>query len=215
MNCDPLARSYRWMEYAVFGTTLQRCRCCHLQGLQNPRSALVLGDGDGRFTARLAERYPDLRIDYLDISGNMIALARRRIERANAASMQRIRFHQGDARTAALRSESYDVIAAHFFFDFFSFADVELMISRMSALAAPGAAWIVSDFELPPNRLSALWARPLLRTMYLFFRFSVGLDNQRLSDWRAPLRAHGFSSRNACRLWAGFIVSELWIRGTE
>jgi ubiquinone/menaquinone biosynthesis C-methylase UbiE len=212
MNCDRLARSYRWMEYAVFGTALQRCRCCHLDRLQNPRSALVLGDGDGRFTACLADRYPDLQIDYLDISSKMIALARRRMERENAAALERIHFHQCDARTATLSAERYDLIAAHFFFDFFSYADVERMISRISALAAPGAAWIVSDFELPSNRRPALWARLLLRTMYLFFRFTIGLENQRLSDWRAPLRAHGFVARGASRLWTGFIVSDLWIR---
>ena len=212
MNCDRLARSYRWIEYAVFGTTLDGCRCRHLQELQNPRWALVLGDGDGRFTARLAERYPDLRIDYIDISGNMIALARRRIERANAAAIERVHFHQGDARTARFHAKRYDLIAAHFFFDFFSYADVEKIISRMSALAAPGAAWIVSDFELPSNRTPAWWARLLLRTMYLFFRFAIGLENQQLSDWREPLRAHGFVPGAASQWWAGFIVSELWTR---
>lgn len=212
MNCDRLARAYRWMEYAVFGTTLERCRCGHLHELQNPRRALVLGDGDGRFTARLAERYPNLQIDYLDISGNMIALARERIGRANAAAIERIRFHQCDARTAALESKSYDLIAAHFFFDFFSHADVENMISRLSVLAAPEAAWLVSDFELPPNRWAILWARPLLRTMYLFFRFTISLENQQLSDWRTPLRDCGFAAHKVLRWRAGFIVSELWTR---
>jgi ubiquinone/menaquinone biosynthesis C-methylase UbiE len=160
----------------------------------------------------LADRYPDLQIDYLDISGKMIALARRRIERGNAASLKRIRFHQGDARTATLQAERYDLIAAHFFFDFFSYADIERMISRISPLTIRGTAWIVSDFELPSNRRPALWARLLLRTMYLFFRFTIGLENQRLSDWRSPLHAHGFVARGASRLWAGFIVSELWTR---
>ena len=60
---DRLARLYRWMEYLTFGPWLQRCRSAFLGGIANSRRALVLGDGDGRFTARLLADCPAIRID--------------------------------------------------------------------------------------------------------------------------------------------------------
>src|SRR6185437_1080687 len=53
---DRLARVYRWMEWLSFGPYLSRCRRAFLPQLRDARRALVLGDGDGRFTAALLRR---------------------------------------------------------------------------------------------------------------------------------------------------------------
>ena len=45
LNFDRLARPYRWLEYATFGRTLERCRFHFLPALTSARRALVLGDG--------------------------------------------------------------------------------------------------------------------------------------------------------------------------
>jgi len=52
-NFDRVARIYRWAEYAALGPILQRTRTHFLPQLTGCHNALILGDGDGRFLARL------------------------------------------------------------------------------------------------------------------------------------------------------------------
>jgi hypothetical protein len=52
-NFDRIARPYRWLEYLTLGRSLERAREVFLPLLKDRRQALILGDGDGRFTARL------------------------------------------------------------------------------------------------------------------------------------------------------------------
>ena len=54
MNCDRIARCYRWLEYLFFGRALERRRE-YLDEVENARSVLILGD-DGRFTAEFLGR---------------------------------------------------------------------------------------------------------------------------------------------------------------
>jgi SAM-dependent methyltransferase len=77
-NFDRLAGVYRWMEALSFGGWLWRCRCAFLGEMCSARRALVVGDGDGRFTARLLEKNRAVLVDAVDISPAMLeALVRR------------------------------------------------------------------------------------------------------------------------------------------
>ena len=51
MNCDRIARWYRWLEYASFGRALERRRLEYLAATADARRVLILGEGDGRFLA--------------------------------------------------------------------------------------------------------------------------------------------------------------------
>ena len=76
MNRQPdfnrLARCYRWLERLTFGDALWRCRCAFLDETRSSRVALALGDGDGRFTARLLEVNPTIHVDAVDSSDAML-----------------------------------------------------------------------------------------------------------------------------------------------
>ena len=68
LNFDRIARPYRWLEYLSLGRALERCRFHFLPRLRDCRRALVLGDGDGRFTAKLLDANPSVQVDAVDIS---------------------------------------------------------------------------------------------------------------------------------------------------
>ncbi len=65
-NFDRIARPYRWLEYLSFGPMLERCRFYRIPQLTAARRALVLGDGDGRFLARLLTCNPEVQVDAVD-----------------------------------------------------------------------------------------------------------------------------------------------------
>jgi SAM-dependent methyltransferase len=93
-NFNRLAGPYRWMERLSFGPWLAWCRFAFLAEATACRRALVLGDGDGRFTARLLRANPHVHIDAVDASSAMLqALARRAGPHAG-----RLRAYLADAR---------------------------------------------------------------------------------------------------------------------
>lgn len=201
MNCDRVARLYRFLEFAVFGRALHRARTALLGEISSARRILALGDGDGRALKALVAATPKARIDYLDSSAKMLQLAHARV------SSPRVSFRQADARQASLPDSEYDCVVTHFFFDCFDQRELPLVIANAAGAAAPQASWIVSEFR-PANRA----ARLLIAIMYTFFGAATGLKTRRLVDHHPLLQRHGFHLQRARHVWGGMIVSELWVR---
>ena len=82
---DRLARVYRALEFIAFGRDLERARFEYLGRLSGCRDILLLGEGDGRCAARLAQIAPDAAILCVDSSPGMIARASRRVTGRAAA----------------------------------------------------------------------------------------------------------------------------------
>lgn len=203
MNCDPIAHSYRWLEYLVFGCELERRRFRYLAEVAGARKVLVLGDGDGRFLERFARENPDAAINYVDSSSRMLELARMRAGAGN------IRYTLADARTLPLPGGFYDLIVTHFFLDCLDERDTELLVARLASAAAPGAKWLVSEFRRPRRGWIAVWARLWLGALYLFFALATGLKTRRLTDHRPFLAKHGFRIEREEISWFGLLASEM------
>jgi SAM-dependent methyltransferase len=190
LNCDFLARWYRWLEYAAFGGALRRRREAFLFELGDPQRVLVLGDGDGRFLQLFTALYPNARIDAIDSSAKMI-------ERAQARAPG-VTFHLADAREFPFE-ETYDLAVAHFFFDCFETAELQSLLTRIHA-----NRWLVSEFR------NTSWSWPILRALYFFFRLTTGLRVTSLPDHRTALSALGYRIEQQQQALGGLLVSELW-----
>lgn len=191
MNCDPLARWYRWLEYAAFGGALRGRREAFLFELGDPKRVLVLGDGDGRFLQVFAALYPRTRIDAVDVSAKMVELAKARVPAAS--------FHVDDAREFAFEGE-YDLAVAHFFFDCFDDRELEAMLGRIHT-----KRWLVSEFR------NTGWSWPVLRGLYFFFRLTTGLRVRSLPDHRRALSGLGYRMEKEQTALAGLVGSEIWV----
>ncbi|HXE08396.1 MAG TPA: class I SAM-dependent methyltransferase [Acidobacteriaceae bacterium] len=210
---DLIAKHYRWLEYLTFGGALWRCRTHFLPQIAGCRNALILGDGDGRFTAALLHANPTLQIDAVDCSLAMLGLLRQRARAASPDAPARLRTHHTDAGAFVHELASgriYDLVVTHFFLDCFAQHEVELLARDLTAHLQPGALWLVSDFRIPPGVVR--WpARALVRSLYLAFRILTGLRTARLPDHDAALGRAGFA-RIAQRLsLGGILTTELWV----
>ena len=218
MNCDPLARWYRWLEYAGFGRALERRRLEFLPRLVHARKVLVLGEGDGRFLAALLQVNRAAEVDYVDGSGEMLALARRRaqiVEGTGTGEIPRVRFHCGDAATwlGARTPGGYDAICTHFFLDCFAQDQLEPLVHGIARHASAAACWIVSEFRYPNAGLAKFWGRVFIRMLYGFFRWCTGLRVQRLPEHGRGIAATGFRRTQRVVAGGGILTSELWERG--
>jgi len=207
-NFDLLARPYRWLEYLSFGPFLERARFHFLPQIvaRIPSGpALVLGDGDGRFTDRLLRTSPLLQIDAVDISPAMLAALTHRA----GPHAARFTTHCADARLWQPTQSGYSLIATHFFLDCLSTQEVFQLTARITP--APGALWVVSEFVTPPTLFGSLVARPLVAALYLAFRLLTGLGVQSLPDHATALAAAGWQRIAHRQHLAGLLVSELWL----
>jgi hypothetical protein len=91
-NFDSVARIYRWAEYLTLGPLLQRTRTHFLPRLLHCRQALVLGDGDGRFLARLFQQNPNLQAVAVDTSSTMLQLLAQRCPTAQTVRADAMTF---------------------------------------------------------------------------------------------------------------------------
>lgn len=211
-NFDRLAPLYRWMEWCSFGPFLGRCRCAFLPELKNCRSALVLGDGDGRFTARLLRENPHARVDAVDASAAMLRALNKRAASSDRGteSSDRVRTFCADARKWRPVEANYDLIATHFFLDCLTTDEVCALAAKVRGAAAQDAVWVVSEFAEPETRFGRLVARPVVGLLYWAFGWMTGLRVRRLPVHGAALRAAGFALQQRKGWLGGMLVSEMW-----
>ena len=235
-----LAKLYRWMEFFSFGPFLARTRSTFLDRLRDRRKALVLGDGDGRFTARLLGANARVRVDAVDGSKAMLAALMSR----TGADAYRVRTRLEDIRgwsasdpdsgsdldsdldsdlgsdlgtdpgsgagSGAGSKQAYDLIATHFFLDCLTEDEIGALAGRARRAAAPGALWVVSEFWVPSGWFGVLIARPIVAALYLSFGILTGLTVRALPDYARALQENGFRLLERRLRLNGLLVAELW-----
>jgi ubiquinone/menaquinone biosynthesis C-methylase UbiE len=207
LNCDRIARWYRWLEYLSFGRALERRRFEYLTVTADARRVLMLGEGDGRFLAAFVRDNDQAEVDSIESSREMMRLAADRIR-----GRGRVTFHHADARLVGLPAGEYDLVVTHFFLDCFSTEESAGLISRISGAAAPRARWLISEFDQHGEGFARYWTALLIRCCYFFFRLTTGLETTRLPEYRGALRANGFARMRYKEALGGLLISELWER---
>jgi SAM-dependent methyltransferase len=206
---DRIARLYWLLEALTFGPALQRARTRLLGRVAHCRRALLFGDGDGRFTARLLAAAPHLQAEAVDLSPGMLGLLRRRAEKASATAAGRLATHVADAleyRPVA----AADLVVTHFFLDCLSEVEVRRFVEGLREHIEPGGLWLVSEFRIPPAGALRAPAWVLVRGLYVGFRVLTGLRTTRLPEYAAVLRGAGFVRVEQRLGLGGMLTSELW-----
>jgi SAM-dependent methyltransferase len=209
---DRVAAIYRPMEYLSFGPLLERCRFWFVPELAAARGALLLGDGDGRFAARLLAAAPDLHVHAVDASPAMLRRLRARAMRLGAAA--RLTATCADIRSftpSVSGSRACDLVATHFFLDCLTPDEANALALRLRPHLAPGALWVVSEFEVPAaGPMRAAFGRLTIAGLYAAFRVLTGLRVRQIPPWRNSLACAGFVRRSSRSWLGGLLVSELW-----
>jgi SAM-dependent methyltransferase len=208
MNFNRIAGAYRWLEYGLFGNALQRRRCEFLSDVTDARHVLILGDGDGRFTAEFLKRNTTATVTLVDSSSHMLRLARERVAEYRPG-LEHVYLLLADARTVAL-SGPYDLVISHFFLDCLTYTETKALIERVSAATTPDARWLLSEFNLPGFGFRRLLAATLIKALYLGCRLITGLTTTALADYPLAMRAGSFGRDNRKCAAGGLLVSEMW-----
>jgi len=204
MNCDGIARWYRALEYLVFGRALERRRFEYLDDMADARHVLILGDGDGRFTAEFVRRNGEATVESVDLSARMLAMASKRL----GGCSTNVRFRVGDARSIAFEG-TYDLVVTHFLLDCFENDELIGLVERVAERCEVGAHWVISEFGLPESGIERTLAWALVRFMYFCFWLATGLKVNRLPDYALALEKQGFEVVRRRAVLGGLLVSEI------
>lgn len=208
-NFGRLARVYRGLEFAAFGRTLEQVRYCFLPELRSARSILILGEGDGRFVARLCIVAPQARIECIDASPTMIEVATQRLP---SEARNRVTFQLSDIRSLSLLPARYDAVVTLFVLDCFTDAELPLLVERVSAALTPDAVWLFGDFAVPRFGFARWRAQVWLWTLYSFFQWQTGLQVRKLPDMERALCRGGWNCCAERRFEVGLLRAALYRR---
>jgi hypothetical protein len=209
VNFDRVASPYRWLEYASFGPYLGRCRRAQLPHLAASRRALILGDGDGRFTARLLRSNPSLSADVVDSSSAMLHLLQSRIRATAAWQQHRIRLCHADALEWS-PAGSYDLVVTHFFLDCLFPGQLTLLMDRLLPHLEQGTQWIVSEFAVLPAGPGFYLSAGLVSALYQAFGLLTGLAVRKLPEYASLFESRGFELARETSFLGGLLRSQLW-----
>jgi ubiquinone/menaquinone biosynthesis C-methylase UbiE len=209
-NFDLVARPYRWLEYLTFGPILEHCRYHYLTQLSTYHRALILGDGDGRFTTRLLTANPQITIDAVDSSAAMLDLLTQRARQLGPSATQRLTTIHSDALAFRLEGAPYDLVVTHFFLDCLTDDNLNALVAKIHLHLTPNATWLISEFAIPPAQPANIIARTVIAGLYRAFNVLAGLKTQRLPDYASTFRQNGFSRTDQKVFLGGLLTAELW-----
>ncbi|HEV8542739.1 MAG TPA: class I SAM-dependent methyltransferase [Verrucomicrobiae bacterium] len=208
MSFDPLARHYSWMEWILAGQRLQSCRTAFLNEAASCQSALLVGEGHGRFLAELRRAAPAASICCVEQSAEMIRVTKRRLKRSGLAEEKTGFINVSIQEFEANRP--FDLVATHFFLDCLDRSQLEIVTQKLVAALKPAGQWIISDFQVPEKGWRAFRARCVLSLAYGFFRVATKLPARKLVPPQPFLLQKGLRLKMRRQFNFDLLYAELW-----
>lgn len=193
---NSVALYYDRLARVVFGKSIVRAQTEFLHHIQSHSNILILGGGSGWILEEISKRTTHCQIWYIDASGKMISMTRKR----NTASNKIIFIHgtEKDIPDGMI----FDVVITNFYFDMFEEVGVEKQIQLISHFTSATSCWFVADFIN-----TKWWHTILLKIMYAFFKMTANIGTSSLPDWELAFHNNGCSTLDSKVFYAGFIKS--------
>jgi ubiquinone/menaquinone biosynthesis C-methylase UbiE len=168
---------------------------------------LIAGGGTGWILEEMTKRCPPgLHIYYVEISANMIALAR---QRKFQHEVTFVNIAIEDFNRAL--SHTFDAIITPFLFDNFSRESIPSVFIHLHNMLRPGGKWLFTDFHY--QKQAPLWQRILLRSMYIFFRILCHVEADALADIGPLFTAHRYKEVFEAFYFGRFIRTAVYDKG--
>lgn len=204
-NFDFIAFLYDHFVKIIFGKKLYDAEVSLFKDLPPNVSVLVIGGGTGAFLHKLIHVGRPREIDYLEMSGKMLELARKRFSEKQSL----VRFIHGDENSKIL-SAQYDIILTPFVLDLYPEKVLTHMVEVLSSKLKTGGVWLVTDFYTDAH--SPWYHKILLKCMYVFFGTVSGVKAHSLPDYNGILLQHQLHVLKKHTSMKGFVQSIIYLK---
>ncbi|SMD35462.1 Ubiquinone/menaquinone biosynthesis C-methylase UbiE [Reichenbachiella faecimaris] len=198
-----IAWIYDVLAHWVFRGNILKSQTRFLSQLQPNNRVLIIGGGSGRVLESIVQEDIPLTIHFIEPSEQMIEKARKReLKSSNLdVSFYQTRFESFDT------SDKYDAVCCFYFLDLFKKKSLNLHLAHIKALMNNQAILLVSDFQ---NRKGTWWQKGLSMVMHVFFKFTTGLESNKLEDFDCAIVASGFHRDSDADFFSQFIFSAVY-----
>jgi ubiquinone/menaquinone biosynthesis C-methylase UbiE len=200
-NYDNTTWFYERLSKLVFGQAQVKAQEYFLNRLKTGVNILIIGGGTGGILESLTNLHPSgLRITYVEISANMMALSRKRNTGQHEViyitkNIEEVKFNQ-----------QFDVVITAFLFDNFSEEGLTAIFPIINAQVKPDGIWLNTDFQLT----GPLWQKVMLKSMYIFFRLMGAVKVTCLPDTKRMFRVHGYHLLDKKTFYGNFILTAVY-----
>jgi ubiquinone/menaquinone biosynthesis C-methylase UbiE len=197
-NYDNIARYYDRLSRLVFSTTQKDAQTALLPYIPENSTVLIAGGGTGWILEEMASKCaPGLKIFYVEISANMIGLAKQRRYQPHQVTFINMAVEEFDLSQCSKGeggnavAHRFDVIMTPFLFDNFGAERIAPIFHHLHQLLQPGGRWLFTDFFYQER--APFWQKLLLNTMYTFFRVLCNVEAKHLSDILPLFNRHQYT----------------------
>ena len=173
-NYDLIASWYDCLSRMVFLKSQVNAQKEQLSFIKNHQKILIIGGGTGWILEEIAKTHQNLQITFVEISANMIQLAKQKKCDKNQVTFVNLPIEN------FTDEESYDVIITAFLFDNFARNRAEMVFEKLHHRLKEKGLWLFSDFS--NQHTTKRWQFMFLKTMYFFFKKIAQVEAKELVD---------------------------------
>ena len=156
---DRWAPSYDWLFPSVFYRAVHK-RLLEYVDLPESANVLDIGCGTGRLLERLATKFPDMQAIGLDLSANML-----RVARQSNRYRPRLIYVEGKAESLPFADGQFDAVFSTI--SFLHYLEPKQVLSEIARVLSPGGRFYLVDFtSIKETEPQLLPVSPLGITLY-------------------------------------------------
>jgi ubiquinone/menaquinone biosynthesis C-methylase UbiE len=142
-----------------------RRRCLEMANIQDGESVLEVAVGTGLLFAEILKMNPSGRNEGIDLTEEMLAHARRRIDRPGMNANHSLRL--GDAYHLEYPENTFDVLINNYMFDLLPESDFSLILAEFNRVLRPKGRMILVNMAKGPHWYNNVWE--------IFYRINAAL----------------------------------------
>jgi ubiquinone/menaquinone biosynthesis C-methylase UbiE len=200
-NYDNAAWFYDRLSRIIYGRALIKAQTSFLHLIPANSKVLIAGGGTGWILEEIGKIHPSgLHITYVELSAKMMARAKKRNAGGNT-----VIYVNAPVEEAGLQPE-YNVVITPFLLDSLPPAVFDTVFKRLDSLLDPSGMWLNVDFQLTGK----WWQKPLLKSMYLFFRVMGCVENVELPLIKQRFNLGRYQTQDERTFFGEFIAATVY-----
>lgn len=189
----------------VYGNSLLQIQLKLLETLPQQGNLLIIGGGNGEILPYILKHNPNLKIDYLEASDKMIALAKQ-----NVVQDQQIQFIH--AYKIPESTKTYDAVYAAFFLDLFTYSEINEWLTTFEKKSTQEYTLHIADFQLNKDVENSILRNVQIKASILFFKIATQHRTRFLPDTFSAIKKRNYNSLYKSTLKGNFLCAEVFSR---
>ena len=189
---DSIAHAYDFMNTAMSFGMHRRWRDKALDAVrpllaEKPREILDIASGTGDVAFELGRIFPDAHITGIDLSENMLQIAREKLKNLDEKHKNRFNFQKGDSLDLSFDDNSFDCVTVAY--GVRNFENLQKGLLEMHRVLKPGGILCIIELSEPSNGLIHSLYNLYSRKIIPFFGKIISGDSKAYSYLPASIAA--------------------------